>query len=149
MNFISNVFINRKREKVNRKYIPTVDRRRQLSPGFLEDALDEDDETDYYDSRRSRRRFEEDLEVQARAEKRILNAKKSQGPKDIPRKSSLPTAKSSRRPVDFSDSERESPSMKVMGRKTRGLPHVKELRSRCKSMKKRKKRKNMMNKRQK
>lgn len=31
----------------------------------------------------------------------------SQGPKDMPRKSSLPSAKSSRRPVDFSDSERE------------------------------------------
>nr|XP_023928115.1 protein LEO1 homolog [Quercus suber] len=106
-NIRANVLLNRKREKVNRKYTPTADRRRQLSPGFLEDALDEDDETDYYDSRRSRRRFEEDLEVEARAEKRILNAKKSQGPKDIPRKSSLPTAKSSRRPVDFSDSERE------------------------------------------
>ncbi|XP_075661704.1 protein LEO1 homolog isoform X1 [Castanea sativa] len=106
-NIRANVLLNRKREKVNRKYTPTVDKRRQLSPGFLEDALDEDDETDYYDSRRSRRRFEEDLEVEARAEKRILNAKKSQGPKDIPRKSSLPTAKSSRRPVDFSDSERE------------------------------------------
>ncbi|XP_030938332.1 protein LEO1 homolog isoform X3 [Quercus robur] len=104
-NIRANVLLNRKREKVNRKYTPNVDRRRQLSPGFLEDALDEDDETDYYDSRRSRRRFEEDLEVEARAEKRILNAKK--GPKDIPRKSSLPTAKSSRRPVDFSDSERE------------------------------------------
>lgn len=26
---------------MNRKYIPTVDKRRQLSPGFLEDALDE------------------------------------------------------------------------------------------------------------
>ncbi|KAK4568065.1 hypothetical protein RGQ29_003716 [Quercus rubra] len=104
-NIRANVLLNRKREKVSRKYTPTVDRRRQLSPGFLEDALDEDDETDYYDSRRSRRRFEEDLEVEARAEKRILNAKK--GPKDIPRKSSLPTSKSSRRPVDFSDSERE------------------------------------------
>ncbi|GMY15531.1 protein LEO1 homolog isoform X1 [Fagus crenata] len=103
----ANVLLNRKKEKVSRKYTPTADRRRQLSPGFLEDALDEDDETDYYDSRRSRRRFEEDMEVEARAEKRILNAKKSQGSKDFPRKSSLPTAKSSRRPVDFSDSERE------------------------------------------
>lgn len=37
----ANVLLNRKREKVNRKYPPTVDRRRQLSPGFLEDALDE------------------------------------------------------------------------------------------------------------
>lgn len=36
----------------------------------------QEDETDYYDSRRSRHRFEEDLEVEARAEKRILNAKK-------------------------------------------------------------------------
>lgn len=35
-----------------------------------------DDEADYYDSRRSRHRFDEDLEVEARAEKRILNAKK-------------------------------------------------------------------------
>ncbi|PON70324.1 Leo1-like protein [Trema orientale] len=99
----ANLLLNRKREKVNRKYTPTVDRRRQLSPGFLEDALDEDDEADYYDSRRSRNRFEEDLEVEARAEKRILNAKK--GSRDIPRKSSAP-AKSSRRPVGFSDSER-------------------------------------------
>ncbi|PON68964.1 Leo1-like protein [Parasponia andersonii] len=99
----ANLLLNRKREKVNRKYTPTVDRRRQLSPGFLEDALDEDDEADYYDSRRSRNRFEDDLEVEARAEKRILNAKK--GSRDVPRKSSAP-AKSSRRPVNFSDSER-------------------------------------------
>lgn len=38
----------------------------------------QDDEQDYYDSRRSatRRRYEEDLELEARAEKRIINAKK-------------------------------------------------------------------------
>ncbi|KAK9278642.1 hypothetical protein L1049_028215 [Liquidambar formosana] len=103
----ANAILSRKKEKVSRKYTQTVDRGRQLSPGFLEEALDEDDEPDYYESRRSRRRFEEDLEVEARAEKRIINAKKSQGHKDISRKSSLPAAKSSRRPVDFSDSERE------------------------------------------
>ncbi|KAL5544592.1 hypothetical protein UlMin_008376 [Ulmus minor] len=102
----ANLLLSRKKEKVNRKYTPTVDRRRQLSPGFLEDALDEDDE-DYYDSRHSRHRFDEDMEVEARAEKRILNAKKSQGSRDIPRKPSMSTAKSSRRPVDFSDSERD------------------------------------------
>ncbi|OAY31117.1 protein LEO1 homolog isoform X2 [Manihot esculenta] len=101
----ANVLLNRKREKVSRKYTQTVERRRQLSPGFLEGALDEDDDPDYFDSRRSRRRFEEDLEVEARAEKRIMNAKKGQ--KDILRKSSLPTLKSSKRPVSFSDSERE------------------------------------------
>lgn len=40
-NIRANVLLNRKKEKVNRKYAPPVDRRRQLSPGFLEDALDE------------------------------------------------------------------------------------------------------------
>lgn len=38
--------------------------------------FDQDDETDYHDSRRSRRRFEEELEAEVRAEKRIINAKK-------------------------------------------------------------------------
>ncbi|TKY73322.1 LEO1-like protein [Spatholobus suberectus] len=106
-NIRANVLLNRKREKVNRKYTPAVERRRQLSPGFLEDALDEEEETDYYDSRRSQRHFEEDLEAEARAEKRIMNAKKSQGPRDIPRKSSFPPAKSSRNPVGYPDDERE------------------------------------------
>ncbi|XP_073259714.1 protein LEO1 homolog isoform X2 [Populus alba] len=106
----ANVLLNRKREKVSRKYTPTVERRRQLSPGFLEGALDEDDEPDYYNSRRSRR-FEEDLEVEARAEKRIMNAKK----RDIPRKSSMSAVKSSKRPVDFSDSEREESEYETDG----------------------------------
>ncbi|CAL0329961.1 unnamed protein product [Lupinus luteus] len=100
----ASVLLNRKREKVSRKYPPTVDRRRQLSPGFLDD---EDDETDYHDSRRSQHRFEDDLELEALAEKRIMNAKKSQGLKDIPRKSSFPPAKSSRRPIEYSDDDRE------------------------------------------
>lgn len=39
-NIRASVLLSRKREKVNKKYTPT-DRRRQLSPGFLEDALDE------------------------------------------------------------------------------------------------------------
>ncbi|KAG6752987.1 hypothetical protein POTOM_043031 [Populus tomentosa] len=108
----ANVLLNRKREKVSRKYTPTVERRRQLSPGFLEGALDEDDEPDYYNSRRSRR-FEEDLEVEARAEKRIMNAKKGQ--RDIPRKSSMSAVKSSKRPVDFSDSEREESEYETDG----------------------------------
>ncbi|GLT25215.1 hypothetical protein SLA2020_003590 [Shorea laevis] len=100
----ANVLLNRKREKVNRKYTQTAVRR-QLSTGYLEGALDEDDE-DYNDSRRFRHRFDEDLEVEARAEKRILNAKKAQGYRDIPRKSSMSAVKS-RHPVDFSDSDRE------------------------------------------
>ncbi|XWS60456.1 hypothetical protein CRYUN_Cryun07bG0037800 [Craigia yunnanensis] len=72
----NNVLLNRKREKVNRKYTQTVERKRHLSTGYLEGALAEDDEMDYNDSRRYRRHFEEDLEVEARAEKRIMNAKK-------------------------------------------------------------------------
>ncbi|GAB2270091.1 hypothetical protein Dimus_005004 [Dionaea muscipula] len=105
----ANVLLNRKRERVSRKYSKPADRGRQLSPGFLEDALEEDDQSNYYESRRpaSRRRFDEDLEAEARAEKRIINAKKARGFRDAPQKSSLPATKSSRRPVDFSDSERE------------------------------------------
>ncbi|KAG6607426.1 Protein LEO1-like protein, partial [Cucurbita argyrosperma subsp. sororia] len=37
-----NSAITRKKEKVNKKYTPVIDRRRQLSPGFLEDALEEE-----------------------------------------------------------------------------------------------------------
>ncbi|XP_004299310.1 PREDICTED: uncharacterized protein LOC101315341 [Fragaria vesca subsp. vesca] len=99
----ANLLLNRKREKVNRKYTPNVDRRRQLSPGFLEDALSEDDDEDYHDSRRSRRHIEEE---EARAEKRIMNAKKAQRPKELPRKSSFPTSRSTRQQLDLSDSER-------------------------------------------
>ncbi|XP_058788431.1 protein LEO1 homolog isoform X3 [Vicia villosa] len=97
--------LSRKRDKVNKKYTPT-DRRRQLSPGFLEDALDEDDEADYYDPRRKQRHFEDELEAEVRAEKRIMNAKK--GPKNIPRKSSIPPAKSSRNPLGYPYEREES-----------------------------------------
>ncbi|CAN4088380.1 unnamed protein product [Withania somnifera] len=103
----ASVLLNRKKEKVNRKYMPTLRRERQLSPGFLEDAPEEEEETDYYESRRyaARRRFEEALEMEAQAEKRIINAKK----KEIPRQTSVAasTSKQSRRPVDFDDSEKE------------------------------------------
>uniref|UniRef100_A0A2P2LPC3 RNA polymerase-associated protein LEO1 n=1 Tax=Rhizophora mucronata TaxID=61149 RepID=A0A2P2LPC3_RHIMU len=118
----ANVLLNRKREKVSRKYTQPVERRHQLSPGFLEDALDEDDEPDYFDSRLSRRHFEEDLEVEARAEKRIMNAKK--GHKDILHKSSFSTAKSSKRPVSFSDSERDESEYESDGNEDeRSSPH--------------------------
>lgn len=39
-------------------------------------SLNQEEETDYYDSRRSRRRFEDDLELEAQAERRIMSAKK-------------------------------------------------------------------------
>ncbi|KAI7740293.1 hypothetical protein M8C21_020829 [Ambrosia artemisiifolia] len=119
----ANELLSKKKEKVNRKYTQTVRRERQLSPGFLEDALDEDDEQDYYDNRRSRRRFEEDLEMEARAEKRIINAKKSQGHKDTSRgKSSLYSMKSSRRPVDDYESEREESEYETEGEEDERSP---------------------------
>lgn len=120
--------------------------------------FDQDDETDYHDSRRSRRRFEEELEAEVRAEKRIINAKKvlllellskfpfnffhksfvllipfplgyqPQGHRDIPHKlSSLPAAKSSRRPVDFSESEREESEYETDGEEDERSPPFKRV----------------------
>ncbi|KAL3849288.1 hypothetical protein ACJIZ3_011170 [Penstemon smallii] len=118
--------LSRKKEKVSRKYTQPIRRERQLSPGFLEDALDEEDEEDYYDSRRSvRHRFERDLEMEAQAEKRIINAKK--GPKDMPRKSALPASKSSLQPIDFSDTEKEESEYETEGEEEEGFsPHRKD-----------------------
>lgn len=45
-------------------------------PLFIRVSFLQEDEADYYDNHRSQRRFEDDLEVEARAEKRIMNAKK-------------------------------------------------------------------------
>jgi len=42
-NIRAHSILQRKREKVNRKYTQPARPRRQLSPGFLEDALDEVD----------------------------------------------------------------------------------------------------------
>ncbi|KAG1365520.1 protein LEO1 [Cocos nucifera] len=108
----ANVLLQRKREKVNRKYTQTVSRGRQLSPGFLEEALEEEDEPeDYYNSRRAtsaRHRFEEDLEAEAQAEKRMMNAKRSNILKSVPRKPSMPAARPARRQVEeYSESDRE------------------------------------------
>lgn len=43
---------------------------------FIHVSFLQEDEADYYDNRRSQHRFEDDLEAEARAEKRIMNAKK-------------------------------------------------------------------------
>ncbi|XP_077211382.1 protein LEO1 homolog isoform X2 [Tasmannia lanceolata] len=121
----ANELLHRKREKVNRKYTQTTDRGRQLSPGFLEEALEEDDEPEnYYESRRSsaRHRFEEDLEVEAQAEKRIISAKRSHVSKDVPRKSSLPAIHPTRRPVEFADSEREESEYESDGNEAERSP---------------------------
>lgn len=37
----ANELLHRKREKVNRKYVPPSDKGRQLSPGLLEEASEE------------------------------------------------------------------------------------------------------------
>uniref|UniRef100_A0A3Q7FTN8 Uncharacterized protein n=1 Tax=Solanum lycopersicum TaxID=4081 RepID=A0A3Q7FTN8_SOLLC len=101
------VLLNRKKEKVSRKYMPTLRRERQLSPGFLEDGPEEEEDTDYYDSRRSaaRRRFDEDLEMEAQAEKRIINAKKE--PKQNLRE---PASSHKRKGIE---SDEESPPRKI------------------------------------
>ncbi|PWA64619.1 leo1-like family protein [Artemisia annua] len=120
----ANELLSKKKEKVSRKYTQTVRRERQLSPGFLEEALEEDDEQDYYDSRRSaaRRRFDEDLEMEARAEKRIINAKKSHGHKDTPRGKSSFQSMKSRRPVDDYESEREEDEYETDGEEEERSP---------------------------
>ncbi|CAH9095757.1 unnamed protein product [Cuscuta epithymum] len=109
----ASVSLNRKKEKVSRKYMPTVRRERQLSPGFLEDGPEEEEETDYYEPRRpaARHRFDEDLEMEAQAERRIMNAKK----REIPRKTPISAAKPSKRPIDFSESEKEESEYETEG----------------------------------
>ncbi|CAH8362066.1 unnamed protein product [Eruca vesicaria subsp. sativa] len=95
--------LSQAREKIKRKY-PLPVARRQLSTGYLEDALEEDEETDQYGSHRSNRGYEEDLEAEAQRERRIMNAKKSQ--KGFSGRSSMTSARPTRR-QEYSESERE------------------------------------------
>ncbi|CAK9233125.1 unnamed protein product [Sphagnum troendelagicum] len=74
--------LQRKQEKVLRRFAPRIsdyeheqEANQQLSPGYLEGALDEEDEVDYSE-RRDSRRFQEQLEAEERAERKILSAKK-------------------------------------------------------------------------
>lgn len=109
--------LQRKREKVSRKYTQPARPRRQLSPGFLEDALDEDEEPDYGSRRMAgRRRFEDELEAEALAERRIINAKKSNMSRNVPRKPPYPPARPPRRQADeYSESEREESEYETDG----------------------------------
>ncbi|KAJ8484866.1 hypothetical protein OPV22_017351 [Ensete ventricosum] len=128
----ANGLLHRKREKVNRKYSQPVHRgQQQLSPGFLEDALDEEDEADdYYSSHRTsaRSRFEEDLEAEARAERRIINLKKSNVHMNVQRKPSVSAARQSRRPLEeYSESERVESEYESDGAEVeRSLPHARD-----------------------
>lgn len=116
-NIRAHSILQRKREKVNRKYTQPPRPRRQLSPGFLEDALDEDEEPDYGSRRMAgRRRFEDELEAEALAEKRIINAKKSNMSRNVPRKPPYPPARPPRRQADeYSESEREESEYETDG----------------------------------
>ncbi|TVU40285.1 hypothetical protein EJB05_13742, partial [Eragrostis curvula] len=117
-NIRAHSILQRKREKVTRKYTQPPRPRRQLSPGFLEDALDEDEEHDnHYSSRRMppRRHFEDELEAEARAERRIINAKSNMS-RSVSRKPSYPPARPPRRQVDeYSESEREESEYETEG----------------------------------
>ncbi|KAJ4887797.1 Protein LEO1-like protein [Raphanus sativus] len=98
--------LSQAREKVKRKY-PLPVARRQLSTGYLEDALEEDEETDHYGSHRSNRGYEEDLEAEAQRERRIMNAKKGvRGDKDR-------GGSSSRKRKGIESDEEESPPRKA------------------------------------
>ncbi|KAK6925091.1 Leo1-like protein [Dillenia turbinata] len=96
----ANELLRRKREKVSRKYTPTVDRGRQLSPGMMNPII-----------------MTLAAPVGDTDTMMTWNWKleQSDAPSDIPRKSSLPAVKSSRRPVDFSDSEREESEYETDG----------------------------------
>ncbi|KAL0692215.1 hypothetical protein Bca4012_059395 [Brassica carinata] len=120
--------LSQAREKIKRKY-PLPVARRQLSTGYLEDALEEDEETDHYGSHRSNRGYDEDLEAEAQRERRIMNAKKvnknifitlrntpkqlfnllflNQSNKGFPGRSSMTSARPTRRQAEYSESERE------------------------------------------
>ncbi|KAK3124181.1 hypothetical protein QOZ80_7BG0582990 [Eleusine coracana subsp. coracana] len=117
-NIRAHSILQRKREKVTRKYTQPTRPRRHLSPGFLEDALDEEEEPDnHYSSWRMppRRQFEDEFEAEARAERRIINAKSNMS-RSVPRKPSFPLARPPRRQVDeYSESEREESEYETEG----------------------------------
>ncbi|KAL3684935.1 hypothetical protein R1sor_002957 [Riccia sorocarpa] len=76
--------LQRKQDKMVRKYsaIPR-ERDAQLSPGYLDGALDEEEEADDYERhgrRNDSRRFQQRLDDENRAERRILNAKRQSQP---------------------------------------------------------------------
>ncbi|XP_052162844.1 protein LEO1 homolog isoform X1 [Oryza glaberrima] len=117
-NIRAHSILQRKKEKVSRKYTQPARQRRQLSPGFLEDALDEDEEPDHqYGSRRmpARSRFEDELEAEALAERRIVSAKKSSMGRNIPRKPSFPARPPRRQANEYSESEREESEYETEG----------------------------------
>ncbi|GLJ48111.1 hypothetical protein SUGI_1015880 [Cryptomeria japonica] len=95
--------LHRKQEKITRKYAPVREREPQLSPGYLEEALEEDEVDGYAENRRVHaRRFQEELEAEGRAERRIINAKKQPPSRERPPKYSR-----DRRPVRPSRREAE------------------------------------------
>lgn len=110
------VDLQRKQEKASSRYSSApsrprvVERERGLSPGYLEDALDEED--DGYERRNSRRRREEQqLEQEQRAERRIMQAKRQAPAKPPPSRSAM---NKSRRPKDdFLDDSMSEPDSDV------------------------------------
>ncbi|XP_024516325.1 protein LEO1 homolog [Selaginella moellendorffii] len=92
--------LQKKQEKTMRKYPPTREREPQLSPGYLEGALEEEDE-DYDDEGRSNRRYQDQLDAESRAERRI-NQVKRQPPKAMERR---PSSRSRRDILEDEDSD--------------------------------------------
>ncbi|ONM28042.1 Protein LEO1-like protein [Zea mays] len=89
----------------------------RVSKSLLLHYLVYDDEPGY-DSRRmpGRRRFEDELEAEALAERRIINAKKSNMSRNVPHKPPYPPARPPRRQADeYSGSEREESEYETDG----------------------------------
>lgn len=99
--------LQRKQDKISRKYVPARERvEPQLSPGYLEGALEEEEETDDYGEGQrfaDARRFQEQLEAEGKAEKKIINAKRP----SVPSKESLVKRQKDRRPSPPSRRELE------------------------------------------
>uniref|UniRef100_A0A0E0GTZ7 Leo1-like protein n=1 Tax=Oryza nivara TaxID=4536 RepID=A0A0E0GTZ7_ORYNI len=79
--------LQRKREQVKRKYSQPLRKRRKLTPGFLEDALEEDEAPGVgYNQRRGpgHAHFEDSLEAEALSKRHVTNAKKANVGKAVP-----------------------------------------------------------------
>ncbi|KAG2631236.1 hypothetical protein PVAP13_2NG007791 [Panicum virgatum] len=86
-------------------------------PEKVKQERERDEEPDYGSRRMpARRRFEDELEAEALAERRIINAKKSNMSRNVPRKPSYAPARPPRRQADeYSESEREESEYETDG----------------------------------
>uniref|UniRef100_A0A0E0KJ72 Leo1-like protein n=1 Tax=Oryza punctata TaxID=4537 RepID=A0A0E0KJ72_ORYPU len=104
--------LQRKREQVKRKYSQPLRQRQKLTPGFLEDALEEDEAPGVGNQRRGpgRAHFEDDLEAEALSKRHVTNVKKANVGKAVPSPSVH-----KHQVNEYSDSEREESEYETDG----------------------------------